>query len=189
MKSSPILFTPDNAQKVHDGNKTQTRRIIKPQPLTVLSLYFRNRPWQRGMRLWVREAWRLMERERDGEDGICYRADLSVRVMRNTVLSLQQWGTAYANGKHGNNWRPSIYMPKWACRTWLELTSVRAERVQAITEPDAIAEGCTPGSGNTDRSLSTAVYEFRHLWESIHGHGSWDANPWVWVLAFKRVQP
>jgi hypothetical protein len=71
-------------------------------------------------------------------------------------------------------------MPRWACRTVVELTEVRVERVHEITQEDAKAEGC--GSHHT-----TPRGEFMQLWESINGAGSWAANPWVWVISFRRI--
>lgn len=94
-------------------------------------------------------------------------------------------------------WKSSIHMPRWASRITLEITDVRVERLQEISEADAIAEGIEPGSardfwklygrganGDMDRSPRVA---YRSLWESIHGVGSWDANPWVWVVEFRRA--
>ena len=177
MTDRPILFTPENAQKVHDSTKTQTRRIVKPQPNVVHAIYadgsieteriFRTGdqrihcPYgQVGDRLWVREALRK-------KDDVMAYADGSPVTQGGLVLpSLGEKNTI-----------PSIYMPKWACRTWLELTEVRVERLQEITETDAIAEGCIDAYGPDFHAGA-----FRTLWASIHGAGSWERNPWVWVL-------
>ena len=83
-------------------------------------------------------------------------------------------------------WRPSIHMPRWASRILLEVTDVRVERLQDISEADAVAEGVRnslhlPGG-------RFAKENFEHLWWTINGDGSWDANPWVWVVEFKRVE-
>lgn len=91
-------------------------------------------------------------------------------------------------------WRPSIHMPRWASRITLEIESVRVERLHEITEEDAKAEGVTLGE---DRSWAHReagleykphVIAFSSLWQSINGKGSWDANPWVWVIQFKRME-
>ncbi len=91
-------------------------------------------------------------------------------------------------------WKSPLHMPKWAARTWLEVTEVRAERLQAISEEDAIAEGIfgPPMSQAGWRQypyeschLDTAKSSYRTLWESINGKGSWDLDPWVWVYSFK----
>ena len=99
-------------------------------------------------------------------------------------------------------WTPSIHMPRWASRINLEITGVRIERLNDISEADAIAEGITelplqkgePGAwwtANVEAGPSlhgrTPVDAFRKLWESINGAGSWDANPYVWVVEFKRI--
>ena len=99
--------------------------------------------------------------------------------------------------------RPGIHMPRWACRLVLEITGVRVERLQDINENDAIAEGIermpcgvpdtrlwrnyTPGNGWTP-SLAIPQNSFRTLWESINGEASWDANPWMWAVEFRRIR-
>jgi hypothetical protein len=86
-------------------------------------------------------------------------------------------------------WRPSIYMPRWASRILLEITNVRVERLQDISEEDARAEGGWRGRGfgNPDFAVSPCD-EFPTLWASVYGEESWLANPWVWVIEFKRVE-
>jgi hypothetical protein len=139
-----------------------------------------------GDRLWVRETWRAEERESDAADGICYRADGAFVVIDNTRAASERWVVAYNNGRHGRRWRPSIFMPRWASRISLEVTGVRVERVQDISEEDAGAEGCVPwrdpGGGVTYRS------GFADLWDSINAKrgSAWDANPYVWVIEFRR---
>lgn len=103
------------------------------------------------------------------------------------------------NGK-GVHWNPSIHMPRWASRILLEVTAVRVERLQEISEADAIAEGLDPPEQGTWRDYSvrpednegydycaTARDSFRTLIDTINGTGTWDANPWVWVVEFKRI--
>jgi hypothetical protein len=90
-------------------------------------------------------------------------------------------------------WKPSIHMPRAASRITLEITGVRVERLQEISHDDAKAEGiaelnATYGDLRNER-LSVPQHIFANLWESINGTGSWDANPWVWVVEFKRIQP
>lgn len=95
-------------------------------------------------------------------------------------------------------WRPSIHMPRWASRILLEIVSVRVERLNAISEADAQAEGCPcyvcsrPMDGKAEDDChcfhrKAGVSDYRHLWESINGPGSWDKNPWVWVVEFRRA--
>lgn len=100
------------------------------------------------------------------------------------------------NLRHG--WRPSIHMPRWASRILLEITDVRVERLNAISEEDATAEGIPPagsllpdypGTFLTPKGdFATAKVAFQRLWESIYGEESWKANSWVWVIEFKRVE-
>lgn len=112
------------------------------------------------------------------------------------------WG--WEHGKSPCRWRPSIHMPRWASRITLEITGVRVERLNDISEADAIAEGIKPSSGNIKGwvcplvdckagQLAIRVQDPRSayggLWEIINGPGSWAANPWVWVVEFRRVSP
>lgn len=95
-------------------------------------------------------------------------------------------------------WRPSIHMPRWASRILLEITNVRVERLNAISEEDAAAEGVPPagsllpdypGTFLTPKGdFATAKVAFQRLWESIYGAENWQANPWVWVITFRRVE-
>jgi hypothetical protein len=89
--------------------------------------------------------------------------------------------------------KPSIHMPRWACRIELEVTGVRVERLIEISEADAKAEGVTLPEGFSSgfEGINGREHriEFRALWESINGAGSWEANPWVWVVQFKRIKP
>jgi hypothetical protein len=127
-----------------------------------------------GDRLWVRETWaqnedQLSETRMDAS--IRYRADGEQRALDN-------------GGE--KPWRPSIFMPRWASRITLEVTGVRIERLQAISEADAKAEGANPGKWPTMRQQPYQA-GYSALWDSINGAGSWNANPWVWVVTFRRI--
>lgn len=130
------------------------------------------------MRLWVRETWypRCADAKDYGTDEIIYRADYG--------------GTGGCVFRP--SWNPSIFMPRWASRITLEVTGVRAERVQDITEEDAKAEGVILHGGWNANDTEYAInYRggFSRLWDSINakrGYG-WDKNPWVWVIEFKRL--
>ncbi|MFN3376338.1 MAG: hypothetical protein ACK40S_07290 [Burkholderiaceae bacterium] len=168
---------------------------------------------QRGDRLWVRETWRIGSWD-DGcgfwidycdgprkERLECPDVDFAYRLIEQTGEDLRKCnfqptnGTMYewAPGQSPLRWRPSIHMPRWASRITLEVTGVRVERLQDISEADAIAEGCRPIrpeivlDGLVTRTGRSAVDEYRQLWQSIHGPESWAANPWVWAIEFKRV--
>lgn len=198
MKDRPILMTPDNAQKCHDGTKTQTRRVIKPQPLHI-SWFEDQSGWCARVRedtgsaehpayvmvpcpygvvgdqLWVREAFCLCGDE--GSKKPLYRGQCEEYPSLKPI------------------WKPSIHMPRWACRTVLEITDVRVERLQDINLEDCQSEGvrcesytgapyCTWCSGHEAPCHRDA---YKTLWESINGVGSWAQNPWVWVIAFKKL--
>jgi hypothetical protein len=96
----------------------------------------------------------------------------------------------YQNERGTWRWRPSIHMPRWASRITLEITDVRVERLQDISEADAKAEGVSMPDGTpTPPDFWSYQQEFRHLWEQINGPGSWNANPfWVWVIEFKKLE-
>jgi hypothetical protein len=123
-----------------------------------------------GDRLWVCETW-APERERTGcpdDTGTLYRAT----------------DPGWDDEDTGLRWRPSIFMPRTASRILLKITDVRVQRLQDISQYDARAEGYTPHS----YPLLPKIW-FRHTWSSIHGDSSWDANPWVWALTFRRLKP
>jgi hypothetical protein len=127
-------------------------------------------PWRAGDRLWVREAWAYTT-DYDGQflmDGrkALYRAD------NETMITPRRW-------------RPSIHMPRWASRITLEITAVRVERVQDITDADAIAEGAQ--CAGVPASLTNRG-AFSKLWDRIHGEGAWARNDWVWVVEFQRTK-
>jgi hypothetical protein len=93
-------------------------------------------------------------------------------------------------GDPGVKWRPSIFMPRWASRILLEITAIRVERLQSISEADARAEGTQePSLVPTIGACWSERDAYAKLWESINGPGSWAANPWVWVVEFRRVMP
>ncbi len=210
MTERPILFTAPMVRAILDGRKTQTRRVVKPQPiyicpkgpagLPVLSSQpnFADQntiPCPYGMpgdRLWVRETW-----ARDGEDGtLMFRADLGFGG------DADDWERGRFEGVPRCRWRPSIHMPRWASRILLEVTGVRVERLWEISPPDAEAEGIVyeiraPGMGRGGRPgwgwaeneyAGSAVHGYELLWNQIHGPGSWDANPWVWCVEFRRIE-
>jgi hypothetical protein len=204
VKERPILFSGPMVRALLAGTKTQTRRAVKPQP-TGGDVIFH--PWNDGFavgrfrdsenavrqlpcpyggygtRLWVRESgWERPERTskmmREGADTWApyyYDAD------GEDAEQLREWGFKR---------RPSIHMPRWACRLTLEVVRIRAERVQEISAADVDAEGTSPlqlarGILRDDWKPQQA---YARLWDSINGAGSWDANPWVWVVEFK-VEP
>jgi hypothetical protein len=219
IKERPILFSGPMARAILAGRKTQTRRVAKFKPLVEgLNLGFSGleaddqgvNGWalasrdgrgtwnertellrcpygQVGDRLWVRETWAEFPSDRDW----IYRADYDKALSEKLT------------------WRPSIFMPRPACRIVLEVAYVRVQRLQRITEEDAVAEGAvhwpeipdphpykqgarwTMGDvpPNTEHCLGSARFAFGNLWNKLNekrGYG-WDVNPWVWVIEFRRV--
>lgn len=176
MTDRPILFSAPMVRAILDGRKTQTRRRIRCQsdldfddgwPLAEdeCGIWARiSCPYgQRGDRLWVRETWAKIP---EGE--IVFRAT----------------DPAWDDEKTGLSWKPSSHMPRAFSRITLEITDIRVERLQDISRGDAMAEGC-PFANMADCPDPRQWYA--DLWEQINGAGSWDANPWVWVIGFKRV--
>lgn len=163
-----------------------------------------------GDRLWVRETCHAYELP-SGLDGVRYLADDSFTPIENSEEAADRWGelACYGMKKSGRaecRKVPSIHMPRWASRILLEITAVRVERLNEISEADAMAEGittiwpdgprCDKGPnhytipiGNISYNAPTAAGVYSMLWEQINGDGSWAANPWVWVVEFRRVAP
>ena len=211
MKERPILFSGAMVRALLADAKTQTRRVVKMESHQQIEQRDDGRDWpwmydgerdadywmacpygQPGDRLWVREThapqadcWGSWERWTRGEGGpapiIRYAADAE-------------------KAPFIERWRPSIHMPRWASRITLEVTGVRVERLQEISEADAKAEGadCLTWSGIEgtaadliDWPLKEVAHPHRNgfavLWESINGPESWNANPWVWVVSFRRL--
>lgn len=170
------------------GSKTQTRRIVKPQPENAwVDDGFGNPiPCPYGDvfdRLWVKETY-----WRDDEDGaILYAANPVDYELVNQ--------NKHESGLAKYNWKPSIFMRREYSRITLEITSVRVGRLQDISESDALAEGielddCGHAIRKDDPiAWGGAKTAYAELWESINGAGSWNANPFVWVIEFKRVIP
>lgn len=167
MKSTPILFSGPMVRAILDGRKTQTRRIYKHRN----SCTGVSEPCPYGGpgdEIWVRETWKYCWK--CGHTN--YAADCNKpRQCRSCDASLGKW-------------KPSIHMFKFCSRISLEILSVRPERLQDITHWDAKAEGveCLPNY------TAAPVDDFRELWDSINGRGSWDSNPWVWRIEFKRKE-
>lgn len=193
MRERPILMTSENAQKCYEGTKMQTRRIVKPRNGSTADYAGVDYPCPYGVagdRLWVREnGWerpaRTSKMLRDG-------ADTWERFYFDALLDS---GEAEELKGYGFKRRPSIHMPRWACRTVLEITDVRVERLQEINLEDCQSEGvrcesytgppyCTWCSGHEAPCHRDA---YKTLWESINGVGSWALNPWVWVITFQKV--
>jgi hypothetical protein len=187
MKERPILFSGAMVCALLNGTKTQTRRIVKPRgDVTVADLVACGRcPYgQPGDRLWVKETWRTDKRLDDKAPSKF--SGWPVRYISDDKVLMHGAFYGATNGKT----RVSIHMPRWASRITLEITGVRVERLKDISEADAKAEGVS-ASALVEMKDGSPCYsaEYRDLWERINGIGSWEKNPWVWVIEFKQVKP
>ncbi len=175
MKERPVIFNGEMVRAIIDGRKTQTRRIAKADN----SNHLLGCPFgQVGDRLWVRETFMdltgtCIEATTGKFEGFAYRADTPTGSYGDEVRK-----------EYGLKWAPSLHMPRKACRILLEITAVRVERLNDISDGDAISEGC---SISDMKSGDCVADVFARLWSSIYGVDSWNANPWVWVIEFRRV--
>lgn len=191
MTDRPIIFSAAMIRALLDGRKSQTRRLLKPQPPEwVKRMTHEGRcgwigsgdghgtlmhvPYAVGDRLWCREGfsygWPVEENhqlpECNQEHAITYRTD---------------GNRPFGGGK----WHSPIHMPRWASRLTLTVTEVRVQRLQEISEADAVADGIEPGRRLSCGGMShTAVDIFCDIWTSIHGPEAWALNPWCAVLSF-----
>lgn len=200
MSDKPILFAGPLVRAILEGRKTQTRRILKPQPDYRGGYGHMDDPEEWG---WEDECGAHVSVTEIAPNGfnVCDR----LWVRETFAISGIGWGKkpseAYggrlhfrADPDHGwkgywGNWKPSIHMPRWASRLTLIVDDVRVQRLQEISDGDAMAEGCHGGHGSIPGYgySATPVEHFRSLWNSINGAGAWDANPWVVAVTFRTV--
>ncbi|ENZ8654826.1 hypothetical protein ACHBFN_000695 [Klebsiella aerogenes] len=220
MKERGMIFNGEMVRAILDGRKTQTRRIMAPQPADDIERGIFPNPevigWkssrrhkngsttahfchygQPGDRIWVRETFQGPLFDYDLMDSYCKDP---------TPFEKPEFCVYKADGVPAPEfydaddelhccWRPSIHMPRWASRILLEITDVRVERLNAISQEDAQAEGMeltgwrpTYSDPDSGGEVMTPYDNFAELWSSIYGDESWKANPWVWVISFKRVE-
>jgi len=209
IKERPILFSAPMVRAILEGRKTVTRRAMKVQP--VLNGKFwqvYGAGWSDGVtsvpavpghslstkcpygtpgdRLWVRETW-YCDHFEVMRGPYLKPDDLDIGEARGdgTLVYAADGLTPYEADQPV--WKPSIHMPRWACRILLEITAVRVERLQDITPNQCIAEGAWPEEDKELGRGQEAVTAFAELWKSTGG--DWEANPWVWVVEFKQVTP
>ena len=177
MKDRPIIFSTPMVRAILDGRKTQTRRVVKPQP----------KPHQSGGWIWEKVGGiiatksgkiyksKMLSRNPYGKPG----DRLWVRETWANVLCHKMFYKADGNDlPKGCVWKPSIHMFKMYARIWLEITGIRVERLKDLSPKDGIAEGVEHWS------------IFPSLWDSINGKKHpWKSNPWVWIIEFKRLNP
>lgn len=225
-KLIPILFNTEMVKAIMDGRKTVTRRLLKPQPEFFFgetgtpqqcdngSWCFKidqyenmydfgfKPPCQPGDILYVRETWRVASRWGDISKGT---SGVRIEYKAGGDLTLHNVGIAFEN-IGGYRWWPSIHMPKQAARIFLKVKAVRVERLQAITDEDAIKEGCVAvpcDCANKDEHgcvdclntgwIETPAAAFMCLWDTTIKPAErpklgWGANPWVWVIEFEKCE-
>jgi hypothetical protein len=224
MKETGILFKAEMVRARLAGLKTQTRRIIDPQP-PFGCIYGINGAETHAIccaadnhAVWVPPTPKSKDHRLPcpygGPGDLLWVKETHARVHPGMLQSLDPdpdsplWETVYRADTHGGyvesllrctKWRPSIFMPRRFSRITLEIVSVRVERLQDISAQDCIAEGiqiprcgcevCATQSEICTADAGELIMAYKALWESIHGPGSWDLNPYVWVIEFKGVQP
>lgn len=209
MTERGMIFNAEMVRALLSGRKTQTRRIIKPQPEATLSGSLSGKWLSRplnglllpkiediaihcpfgvvGDRIWVRETFQGPLFDYDLMDSYCKDP---------TPFEKPEFCVYKADGVPAPEfydaddelhccWRPSIHMPRWASRILLEITNVRVERLKSISDGDAIREGCSTADMKSGDCVADV---FARLWASIYGDESWNSNSWVWVIEFKRIE-
>jgi len=186
-----------------DGSKTQTRRVMKPQPrLEGNQWHWREYEWNSGKRHPVDvydfnpnlapfgSLYGSLKPCPYGKPG----DKLWVREAWRWASSEHDIAPAIfkvrtVDAEHRTRWKSAIHMPRSICRILLEITHVRVERLWGITEADALAEGMASMMRGCTRYDGEATDLFIDVWEKLHGPGSWSVNPWVWVIQFKKAIP
>ncbi|HBZ6190259.1 TPA: morphogenetic protein [Klebsiella variicola] len=214
MKERGMIFNGEMTRAILDGRKTQTRRPVK-FPVHDKNLgcelagnelagelsagnYQNSAFGKPGDRIWVRETWQAIHDYCDEKGHVDERRYArSIPKHRGNYwhpVYEEAWGNESREDREFP-WRPSIHMPRWASRILLEITDVRVERLNAISQEDAQAEGMeltgwrpTYSDPDSGGEVMTPYDNFAELWSSIYGDESWKANPWVWVISFKRVE-
>lgn len=201
MAERPILFSAPMVRALLNGSKTQTRRVVKPQPHHGpvgqmvnlgdadwamddgdLSGQWRCPYGVAGDRLWVKETY-------SGPHALRELPPREWLVGAPFQPGIWYWADGNPTDGDWTRPKPSIHMPRWASRITLQITDVRVERLQDISEEDAVAEGVC-GSGDPEVWPPCAKAAYLDLWDEINGADeakAWVSNPWVWVVAFERV--
>jgi hypothetical protein len=205
IKERPILFSGPMVRAILEGQKTQTRRIAKGERWIIAiqdtapadSLGQVCPYGAPGERLWVRENFRAKSWSADGGWG-----EIEYQAGGALLIDGAPWSfaDAYPEKHPADRWRPARFMPRWASRLLLQIESVKVERLNDISEADAIAEGISPLSSpagwwaGSERKgqvegFPTAKDAYSDLWDKINGdRANWASNPWVWVVEFKKVE-
>lgn len=204
-KVRPIIFSAPMVRAILGGRKTQTRRIVKPQPMLADKVVYNN--GEVGEWRYMHEGWRWRNEEiyegdpfrcpYGGVGGVLWVREVFHTSPHFTCLYRADYDDGALLPKvvaHGG-WKPSIHMPRRVSRIALEITGIRVERLQEISEADAQAEGARCVDAVTGREVLFPIgsrigsyrVHYRAIWESIHGAGSWESNPFVWVIEFRSL--
>ncbi|EEN6524058.1 hypothetical protein G5D99_004460 [Salmonella enterica] len=204
MNERGMIFNGEMVRAILEGRKTQTRRPFNWRRQPAMEMAERDDgslwPWAEdcerggdiwfacpfgevGDRIWVRETFRVHSRATDVAT-LVYRAS----VRNSWTEQTHRVPVAVCNKPATpEKWTPSIHMPRWASRITLEITDVRVERLRDLSDEDAKSEGIIPSAGGVLPGWEYRI-NFRDLWMDIYGTDNWEANPWVWVIEFKRVE-
>lgn len=192
MNFKPILFSTEMVKAILSGSKVQTRRVVKEEhaPVKISKDNQYAMPLDRllscpygqvGDVLWVRENYlkppkvitsKMLKDGADTWPSFDYQADCEL----GDVEQYKEWGWKM---------KPSIHMPKSACRLFLEIKEIRVERLQDISRGDCMDEGCP--FPNIAKQTNPKEW-FENLWKKINGEESWSSNPWVWVIEFEKME-
>lgn len=198
MKERPIIFSGEMVKAILDGRKTQTRRIIKPQPISEEKCY---QLTGSGYSIFTDSnsfpEWRIAGAVgvvckesglKNGYHWKCPYGQPGDRIWVREKFHIRPDKTIFYAEEYPEvksrllfKWKPSIHMPRWASRITLEIVQVRVELLQDISQEDARKEGMHCPYCETEKGL------FENLWNKIHGPDAWDKNPWVWVIEFRRI--
>ena len=193
MKEKPINFSTEMVKAILAGRKTQTRRVIKPQPdedggIDACNNVFDDNtpycPYQIGQTLWVRETWKMSTGVLiNGKSVLIYKADCDKETSEKIT-----------------HWKSSIFMPRQVARIFIKAINVRVERIQDISQKDINKEGLWHYSSEYRQEICkwrdcvSAIHQirkkyFKKLWDSLNKKRDfgWDENPWVWVIEFERI--
>lgn len=209
MKERPILFSTEMIKSILENRKTQTRRVIKPQPPEDISKFLK-------MKLHTGETLQIVETPYSYKTIKCPYGVIGGGLwVRETFSVRDYWDNESVGGlgfaknrkccykadgnkpKWAGRWRPSIFMPRWASRINLEIVNIRIERIQEITYDDCLKEGWNGYNGDYGKTTDVGGSElyadsrawYQELWDSINAKRGydWAKNVWVWVIEFKRI--